>query len=564
MKSRFLSLIVLVTLVGGLLLTACGGSPTAAPATTAAPAATEKATEAATEAATEVATEAAPEATATPEPTAEPTVEGYTMLVLPGTFQKQLGCDADWVPDCDKTALTLDSASGMWKATLNIAKGAYEYKVAANGAWDINFGKDGVANGDNLALVLTADAPVDFTFDPATNLLTVESEGIDDTPPAASAEGSLVIWADETRIPALEALAESFKAEYGIDIVVEQLAFGDIRDIFTVAAPAGEGPDIIIGAHDWLGELAASGLLAPIDLGDKAADFSPAGVQAFTYQGELYGMPNAIENVAFFRNVDLVPDAPETWDEVMSISKELAADNGDDVEANQYGFVRMEGDPYHFFPIQTAFDGYLFGQTADGSWDPANVGIDSEGSIAAAQWYADLLTNKLQPPAMDGETMVSWFEKGKAAMIITGPWNLPRIQESGVNYAISNIPSATEIGRPFMGAQGFMVNAFSKEPLLAQVFLVEFVATTETMQAFYDSQPRPPVYLPFMETLDDPDLVAFGQAGAQAVPMPAIPEMSAVWDAWTNALTLIAQNGDDPTSAFTNAAQQIRDAIAKD
>jgi len=560
MKSKLLGLIVLVTLVGGLFLTACGGGPTEAPATTVAPAATE----AATEAPTEAATEAAPEPTATPEPNVEPTVEGYAMVVLPGTFQKQLGCEADWVADCEKTALTLDSASGMWQGAFNIAKGSYEYKVAANGGWDINFGKEGAANGDNLVLVLTTDAPVAFTFDPTTNLVTVESEGIDDTPPAASAEGSLVIWADETRVPALEALAESFKAEYGIDIVVEQLGFGDIRDIFTVAAPAGEGPDIIVGAHDWLGELAASGLLAPVDLGDKAADFSPAALQAFTYQGELYGMPNAIENIALFRNVDLVPDAPETWDEVMSISKELAANNGDDLDANQYGFVRMEGDPYHFFPIQTAFGGYLFGQTEDGSWDPADVGVDSEGSIAAAKWYADLLTNKLQPPAMDGETMVSWFEKGKAAMIITGPWNLPRIKESGVNYAISNIPAGTQPGQPFLGAQGFMVNAFSKEPLLAQVFLVEFVATTETMQAFYDSQPRPPVYTPFLETLDDADQVAFGKAGANAVPKPAIPEISAVWDAWTNALTLIAQNGDDPASAFQNAAQQIRDAIAKD
>ena len=33
-----------------------------------------------------------------------------------------------------------------------------------------------------------------------------------------------------------------------------------------VAGPAGEGPDIIIGAHDWLGELVTNGLLAPIDL----------------------------------------------------------------------------------------------------------------------------------------------------------------------------------------------------------------------------------------------------------------------------------------------------------
>ena len=53
--------------------------------------------------------------------------------------------------------------------------------------------------------------------------------------------------------------------------IVEQIA--DISDQFQIAAPAGEGPDIIVGAHDRAGTLVASGLLAPIDLGDKADDF---------------------------------------------------------------------------------------------------------------------------------------------------------------------------------------------------------------------------------------------------------------------------------------------------
>jgi maltose/maltodextrin transport system substrate-binding protein/arabinogalactan oligomer/maltooligosaccharide transport system substrate-binding protein len=487
-----------------------------------------------------------------------PVVE-YDAAHVAGTLQTQLDCDEDWSPDCDATALTYDEASGLWVGTFDLAAGSYEYKVTVNGSWDVSFpeGMEG-----NKTLTLAEDAPVTISFDPLTNEIMAESEGLA-APPAASVEGGLVIWADENRAKPLRELAEAFKAEYGIDIVVEELGMGDVRDIFTVAAPAGEGPDIIVGAHDWLGELAASGLLAPLDLGDKAADFSPAALEAFTYQGELYGMPNAVENVAFFRNTDLVPDAPETWDEVTDISRDLAADNDEDLETNRYGFVRMESNPYHFFPIQTAFGGYVFGQHEDGSWNPEDVGMDNEGSIAAAQWYADMIEEGLQPPAVEGETMVAWFEQGKSAMTITGPWNLSRIRDSGVNYALSNIPAQTQDGQPFLGVQGFMVNAFSKEPLLAQVFLTEFVATTETMQAIYDMEPRPPAYLPLLETLDDPDLVAFAEAGANGVPMPAIPEMGAVWEAWTNALTLVAQGGDTPESAFTNAADQIRDAIAE-
>ncbi|MCP5097386.1 MAG: maltose ABC transporter substrate-binding protein [Chloroflexi bacterium] len=373
---------------------------------------------------------------------------------------------------------------------------------------------------------------------------------------------TLTIWSDDTRTPAIESVAGDFEAEFGVAVVIEEVGFGDIRDLFTTAGPAGEGPDIIVGAHDWLGELVSNGLLAPLDLGDKAGDFAAAAVQAFTYDGELYGMPNATENVAFFINQDIVPECPATWTEVLDISRELAADNDDDIDTNKYGFVRMEGDPFHFFPIQTAFGGYVFGVT-DAGYDATDVGIDSEGAIAAAQYYETFVAEGLQPPAIDWETMHLWFETGQSAMTITGPWAMGRIRDAGVNYAICNNPSEVESGKPFLGAQGFMVSAFSEDPLLAQIFLSEFVATADVMQAFYDTDPRPPAYLPVLNSLEDADLLAFGEAGSEALPMPAIPEMSAVWEAWGNAVVLIAQGGDTADSAFTNAAEQIRTAIAE-
>ncbi|MDA0242739.1 MAG: extracellular solute-binding protein, partial [Chloroflexi bacterium] len=156
------------------------------------------------------------------------------------------------------------------------------------------------------------------TAEPAAEEPTAEPEAEEPTaePTAETAPVSdvtLTVWADDTRAPVIEALGAQFTEEYGVGIVVQQVGFGDIRENFTVAAPAGEGPDIIIGAHDWLGELATSGLLAEIDLGDKEGDFSPAAVDAFRYDGVLYGLPYAVENVAFFYNKDLIETPPTTW-----------------------------------------------------------------------------------------------------------------------------------------------------------------------------------------------------------------------------------------------------------
>ncbi|HSN95438.1 MAG TPA: hypothetical protein VLR89_10315, partial [Anaerolineaceae bacterium] len=70
---------------------------------------------------------------------------------------------------------------------------------------------------------------------------------------APEAAASLRIWADEQRAPVLNELAAKFKETYNMDLVVENVS--TIRDSFITAAPAGEGPDIIIVAHDQAAQL---------------------------------------------------------------------------------------------------------------------------------------------------------------------------------------------------------------------------------------------------------------------------------------------------------------------
>ena len=369
---------------------------------------------------------------------------------------------------------------------------------------------------------------------------------------------TLTLWADDTRAPIMEALAPAFADEYGVDLVIQQVGFGDIRDQFIIAGPAGEGPDVFIGAHDWLGELVSSGLLAPIDLGDKADLFTEAALNGFTYEGELYGMPYSVENVAFFRNVDLVPEAPATWDDVRAISEELVSSG-----AAQFGYAIQENDPYHGFPIQTAFGGYVFAYEEGTGYNPEDVGIDSEGTIAGFDWLDKMVEDGMTPDGLDYDSMHALFEAGDAAMIVSGPWALDRIRASGVPYAVSTLPAGPAgPARPFLGVQGFMVSAFTADPQLAQIFLTEFVATEDVMFQFFEQNQRPPAMISVLESIEDPDLLAFGEAGVEGLAMPAIPEMSAVWTAWGDAMQLVIQQQVSAEEAFTNAAEQIRTTIA--
>jgi len=369
---------------------------------------------------------------------------------------------------------------------------------------------------------------------------------------------SLTIWADDTRAPALgEAVAEFTEAN-GIEVEIVERPFDEIRDSFKTAAPAGEGPDIIIGAHDWLGELVVNGLIAEVDLGDKAEDFVPAAVNAFNYEGTIYGLPYATENVAFVRNPELVPDAPTTWEEVLTISQEIV-----ESEAADYGWVIQENDPYHFFPVQTAFGGYVFAFDTETGYDPSDVGIDAEGSVEALTFLSNYVEAGLMPTGLDYDTMHAAFEAGDAAMIITGPWAIERIMASGIPFEVSAIPGteAAESGRPFLGVQGFMVNEFSENKTIASLFLTEYIATEDVMRAIFETGDRPSAFIPVRESVEDEILNGFAAAGSDGLAMPAIPEMSAVWTSWGNSIALVVQGEAEANVAFTDAADAIRTAI---
>lgn len=369
----------------------------------------------------------------------------------------------------------------------------------------------------------------------------------------ASQEGKLVIWADELRTGVMKDVAKSFTAKYNIPVEIRELGFGDIRDQLGVAGPAGKGPDIIVGAHDWLGQLVVNGLIEPIDLGAKAKDFVPVSLNAFTWGGKLYGVPYAIESVGLFYNKNLVPNPPKTWDELVSIAKKIT-----NMDKKVYGFVLPQPDPYHTFPLMSATGGYVFGTKADGTLNPLDVGLNNKGAIRGLTLFDQLIENKIMPVGIDYPTMMSLFKNGQLGMMITGPWAFAEVRQAKVNYGFTRIPTIDgKPARPFVGVQGFMISSFSKNKLLAKAFLSEFVATEATMKALYDKDPRPSAYLPVSKAIKDADIAGVAASAADGIPMPQIPEMGSVWTAWTNALELIINQKLDPQKAMDDAVAQI-------
>jgi pullulanase-type alpha-1,6-glucosidase len=101
-----------------------------------------------------------------------PAVSPPDLVVIPGTLQDEAGCPGEWQPECESTALILDEATGVWSNTFSLPAGDYEYKVALNGSWDVNFGLNAQPGGPNIPLSLAEDSDVTFFFSTQTGWVT--------------------------------------------------------------------------------------------------------------------------------------------------------------------------------------------------------------------------------------------------------------------------------------------------------------------------------------------------------------------------------------------------------
>ncbi|SFS07298.1 carbohydrate ABC transporter substrate-binding protein, CUT1 family [Agrococcus baldri] len=380
---------------------------------------------------------------------------------------------------------------------------------------------------------------------------------------APQAGGELVIWMDQNRADALEDVVATFEEETGTTVEVIVKDFGAIRDDLTTQAPSGEGPDVVVGAHDWIGKLVQNGVIAPVELGDIAGDFEDVSIQAMTYNGSVYGVPVSIENIALVRNTDLAPEAPATWDELVSTG-EAAVAAGDAEFPLLVGIDPNNADPYHLYPMQASFGGPVFGMNEDGSYNPDDLQIGNEGNVefagALAEWGASGLINL----NISQDIAKEQFANGASPYTITGPWNLTAFEEAGVNYAISEIPSAGgEPATPFVGVQGFMVSQYANNPIVAAQFLTEYIASDEAQTAIFESGQRAPALSSAFEAAQsNEDVAAYGAVGAEGVPMPNIPEMDALWADWgTTEAQIISGDAADPAAAWTSMAEKIQSTL---
>jgi arabinogalactan oligomer/maltooligosaccharide transport system substrate-binding protein len=373
--------------------------------------------------------------------------------------------------------------------------------------------------------------------------------------------GTITIWHgyEGTYLDSKKAIYDAYMKLYP-SVTITLVHKPTLTDAVTAAAGASQGPDIIAWVDDQIGKWQKLEAIKPIDAYvDKSymnSQFTQAAVDAATFDGKIYGMPEAVEAITLLYNKKLVnaSDVPKTADSLVTFAKNYA-----NSKPGNYGVVWNPKDAYFQAPWIYGAGGFYV--KADGT-----VGLNTAGTKAGFNYVASFKGS--MPAGVDYGIADTLFKEGKAAMIINGPWSVADYTKAGVDYGIATLPvvgSSNKPAAPFVGVKTLMLGAYSTNPALAADIMKFFTNKENQTQMVQTTKEIPANKL----ALADPkvqaitDIAGFGAQVKNGVPLPNTPFMSALWDpvakaleaVWTGKQSVDAALSDAQSAAEKNVAQ---------
>ncbi|WP_027892462.1 maltose ABC transporter substrate-binding protein [Calidithermus chliarophilus] len=374
----------------------------------------------------------------------------------------------------------------------------------------------------------------------------------------AMAQGKLTVWTHYggPELEWLKKTAATFEKGSGTKVEVVEVPFGDIQNKFILGAPQGQAADLIVSIpHDWVGAMAAAGVLEPMGKYTTASyvqGLNDVAVDALTYRNQLFALPMFAESVALIYNKKYVKTPPRTWDEFLKIAQE-------NTKGNTFGFLYNIGDPYFNYGFFTAFGGSVFARSG-GSLNAADLRLGGEAGQKAIGFIKDLRYKyKLVPEGVDYGVADGAFKDGSLAMIINGPWAIGDYKKAKIDFGVASFPAPPggSAWKPFVGVQGVAMNAYSRNKTAAANF-AKLLITENSQISFNQAGGRIPVSKAAVAKLkNDPVVAGFSPVIASGSPMPNIPEMGKVWGPWGNAISQAIQKPD------TNVNKIVEDMVAE-
>ncbi|WP_156325408.1 sugar ABC transporter substrate-binding protein [Nonomuraea sp. SBT364] len=259
-------------------------------------------------------------------------------------------------------------------------------------------------------------------------------------PPAQTAEPGTftVYWNAGHDYQAYRKVIAEFEQANKVKVNFQKYQWPDLRTRLLADFASGSVPDVVEEPGGWVQDFAISGnalsLQEYVDRDGRAmgfpADWRPVTVERNSYQGKVYGVQLHLTCTLLLYNKGMLDAAgvepPTTWEELLEAARKLTKDDVHGIALNQdHGYA-----------------GPWMMQNGVRYYDPAtkDVLVPHEAAVEAMRFQADLVhKHKVAPVPVSGTDYSGpqkLFSAKRAAMIITGPWDLGPIKQTSPDIEI--------------------------------------------------------------------------------------------------------------------------------
>ena len=352
-----------------------------------------------------------------------------------------------------------------------------------------------------------------------------------------------------------------------VQIDAKVLPFAQLTNQLARAVATGDVPDLItINNPDNVG-FALQGTLEDLTpLVQRSKVIDPKQYTSFrwstvSWRGKIFGVPRESNTLALYYNADLFKakgldpaKPPRTWAELRAAAEKLT-DSSKSIYGLGYSAIQSDEGSFQFLPVL-----YQSGASLNT--------LRSPEAVQALTYWADLMKSGFV--SRDALTrrqydVTNTFMAGNAAMVITGPWELPRVsKEVKFDWRVTTLPvrDGKNIEASAIGGFNWAVPKGAKNRDAA-FRVIEFMSQPQQVQSAWPSGRMPATNI----TLTNPEwpqaYAVFTKQMQSARPLgphPQWPEISrALQTAIQEALTGVAT----PQQALDKAAGIVEPILQK-
>jgi raffinose/stachyose/melibiose transport system substrate-binding protein len=241
---------------------------------------------------------------------------------------------------------------------------------------------------------------------------------------AAELEGTITFlhkYSDPRYAPYFESVVQAYMAAHPkVTIEIQAESDQGVKDKLRILAASNTLPDVYFS---WAGDFTKKFVRASLakDLtadvtGDWKSGFTPAALDAYTYDDKLYGVPITLDAKYMAYNKKLFADngvtVPATLEELLTACDTFKAKGIEPIAfGNQYGWPAI-----HYMTQLNSYD--VPATTLATDYNPASGAFTDPGYLKALQDFADINTHCLTQGAngIAHEAAQAQFLAGKSAM----------------------------------------------------------------------------------------------------------------------------------------------------